>query len=204
MLDVFLGFSPYILPYSNFVVDVITRETDIVTPNFFDLISNNVTIFSSFLSSLTVILTSVIGVGLWLRKQMLSENKKLEERTTLALDQAKSDTKQAVTENRFQIQEVNSSLKAQIQSSDRNITDRLKDQKEGIDDIKSVIEKIDDKLDKNSDNVSRNSVKIEAHDMRIRSIEELIYGKYIYQQGHIQPNANLSSSHNRENLDNTT
>lgn len=179
------------------VVDVISKET-IQTPDLFQVLSNNVTIFSSFLSSMGVIVSAIVGTAVWLRKKVTEENKELEKRTQSALEKVEVITTQRVLENKIQIENVQKNLCDQIQHNTVNITDRLKDQKEAITDIKNVIEKIDNKLDENQISISRNAARIESHEMRIAGMESTVYNRSSFRMSSnsIDTNNNFNSSTN--------
>lgn len=187
-----------------FNIYVIARDT-LTTPDIFQVLSNNITIFSSFLSSMGVIISATVGTGLWLRKQVMKQNEELERRTKEALEKTKHETQLSVEANKQQIHEVKTSLCDQIQYSSSKIQQRLDDHKEQMTDIKNVIEKIDDKLDINQISISRNAARIDSQEMRINSLENSVYGRFTFKTNNsnnfIDQNSNISSKSPNKNND---
>ena len=94
-------FTSNIIPV---VVQVITKEANFSNPSFFDIVSNNITIFSSFLSTLTVIVGSIFGAMMWIRKQILKDNHELRKDTKLEVEKLADKTAQSVSEAKTQVQ----------------------------------------------------------------------------------------------------
>lgn len=155
---------PFFLQISKEQIDVTPKES-------IELAAGQINLFVALILGLGGITSSVVAVGLWLRKQVTKDVIDVKKKTSERLDMQDRKTKEEIEDNKKQIKDAKEELGEKLDSNTQLISTKMAFHESLYKDIRTSLENINNKLDANIQGYARNKTRLDSHDSQLDRLQ---------------------------------